>query len=162
MLESVILSIISGIFVSAEIVTYEHITKKYPSINGDTLVWIYRILSVFFITIFLCFMMLRKQDYKEEVYATFDNKYVWWYLLLSFLSAISIICFFRSITSAGESSAGIPVTIRSIYIPLAFVLSILLVKKGKWSKYSWPTYIGMGGIIISVGLVIYGSTQDDF
>jgi len=160
MLESITLSILSGILVSFEIVIYEYVTKNNPDLNTDALVWIYRLGSVLFLTFFLIYMM-RKESYRISLKdALKSDTYLGWYILLSFLSASSIILFFRSINAAGDDSAGIPVTIRSVYIPLAFVLSVTFVKKGKWSKYSWPTYAGMVGVVGSVGLIVYGSTKN--
>ena len=159
MLESVTLSILSGIFVSFEIVVYEYITKNNPDLNTDALVWIYRLGSVFFLTLFIIYMM-RKEEYRVNLKDAFrSDKKVGWYILLSLLATGSIITFFKSIDAVGEESAGIPVAIRSLYIPLAFVLSVMLVKKGKWSIYSWPTYAGMVGLIGSVSLIVYGSTK---
>lgn len=161
MFTSILLAIASGIFVSFEIVVYEYITKNNQDINTDALVWIYRLGSIIFISIFIIYRMLvSDEEYKNSLKDTFkfDEK-TGWYVLLSALAAASIITFFRSIDAVEEESAGIPVAVRSLYIPLAFVLSVLLVKRGKWSIYSWPTYAGMVGVVGSVGLIIYGSSK---
>ena len=152
---SVSLSILSGIFITGEIVTYEYITKKHPELNKDALVWIYRLGSVLFISLYMLYKT-RNADYKVSLKQSMTNSSLsGWFLLLSLLSTISILLFFKSLDMT-EGSKGIPVTIRSIYIPLTFAASIMFVNRGNWSRYTWRTYVGMFGIVASVMMIIWG------
>jgi hypothetical protein len=161
MLESIAYSIISGITVSAEIVVYEYITSNDKNLNSELLVWIYRIGSILFISLFLIYMIHKNPMFKDTTLKTLrNNTYIGWYILLSLLSAIGIISFFRSIDKAGSTSAGVPVSIRSLYIPLTFILSVIIVRNGNWGRYSKHTYIGLTGLSLSLCLILYGSIKD--
>lgn len=157
-LQSILLSIGSAIFVSFEIVVYKHIINKYQDANPDMIMWIYRLGSVFFISLFLIWELFRKdKKYKESAFGTLHmNKTIGWLILISLLSALSIVMFFRAVNVT--SNAGLPTAIRSFYIPLTFLLATWLITKD-WKEIAPWTYIGEFLIVVAIGFIIYGSTK---
>lgn len=157
--DSSTLAVISGVAVTGEIIVFKYLTNKYDNINVDVLAWAYRIGSIFFISSYLIYETARRNgSYVDNAIDTLEmNKNTLWIILLSFLSGISIVTFFRSIDSA--RNAGTPVAIRSLYIPLTFLGVTFLITKN-WSDITAWTYTGMSIIAIGIVLITYGSTLE--
>lgn len=164
----VFLSIISAIFITAEILIYKHIGRVYPGTNGDMVMWMYRMGSMLFISIFI-FWELFKHDiddlsigdlrstYYRKALATLEIKNViWWIILMSICSAAGVVAFYRAVN--GAHNPGLPTSIRSIYIPLTFFMGTLLMTKD-WGQVHVATYIGVSLIVVAIGFIIYGSAQ---
>lgn len=154
----VFLSLMSAVLVAAEVITYKYLQNKYPQVNGDMVVWTYRMGSLLFLSAFIFWELYSNgSEYYKKAVETLEIKEIfWWLVLLSLCSALGIILYYRAVNRSKHP--GMPTSIRSLYIPLTFLGATILITQD-WKEISWATYLGNSLIVVAVALNIYGSTQ---
>lgn len=151
------LSISSAIFLSIELIIFKHLSKKNKGKMDDVaLLWFFRFGSMLFISLYLLYEIWIKGE-KPLVNINVDTE-LGWIVILSLVSALAIIMFFKSIQYF--NNIGIPKAIRSISIPLTFIFSIIIIDKMKWKGISPWVWVGMGLLTCGVGCLIYGEITD--
>ena len=158
-MDTTALAILSGIMVSAEIVIFNFLQRKHPDASVDILAWLYRVGSIFFMSLYLIYESRQDNGIESpaSVKALNLGSSIWWVILMSLVSAISIVTFFRSV--AGAKHAGAPVAIRSLYIPVTFFAAVLLLTHD-WGNVNWKVYAGMGIITIGIISIVLGSQHE--
>ena len=149
------LVIISAITVTIELLLFKHVLKKYPETSTDMIVWLYRIVSIGFISLYLVWQFYNSKDKSEYMAQTlYMDRTGWLIIIMGFFSALSIVAYFQAIEKAPH--VGLPVAIRAAYIPLTFIGGFLFLGD-KWSNTHLITKVGMAVITAGIVLVGYGS-----
>lgn len=152
-MSAIALSIASGVIISAEILVYKHLVSKYDDINPDMVMWIYRLGSMFFISLFLMWEINRRDpEYDEKAIQTLHmRRNFWWFVLLSALSGVGIVLFFRAVSISKKT--GSVTAVRSIYIPLTFVGALIFINHD-WRDVKGMTWLGITLMCIAIGILI--------
>lgn len=144
----ILLSLLSALAVTCEVLLMKKVKLDDPMIDMNALVWLFRASSMGFISVYLFFKIYQKDS--NIVYTFNDNKAVWYTIVIGFFSSISIHSFYSALAEA--PSAGLPSAVREIYIVLLFAGAFIFLKE-KPKDIKIPAYIGVSLIVIGAIMV---------